>query len=187
MMHGIWGWTAGRIGEQVRGPACGRKAVASVAFAVAIVAGILASASPALAVGGPSCVVVGVEDAATLQLQCGGEQRTLRLASIRAPRPGNALGGGEPYGTQGRELVRGWFVGRRGEGGGGRARLGGGGVRRGLLALGLVEGPGSGVTAVDALLRAAEREARLASRGLWSYNAWRQHQSTVRETLQIGR
>jgi hypothetical protein len=39
--------------------------------------------------------------------------RTLRLAGVRAPQPGTALHGGEPYGSRGRDLARGWFVGRR--------------------------------------------------------------------------
>jgi endonuclease YncB( thermonuclease family) len=171
-MHGTWR----RIGE-----IGGRR----VALVGALIAGVVASSGNAHAAGGPTCVVVGVEDAATLQLQCGGEPRTLRLASVRAPQPGNALGGGEPYGTQGRDLVRGWFVGRRVEVGGGTARLGGEDVRHGLLSLGLVEWTGSESTPADAPLRAAERDARLASRGLWSYDAWRRHQSTVREPLLV--
>src|SRR6185503_6118357 len=119
--------------------------------------------------------------AATLRLKCGGVPRTLRLAGVRSPQPGTALHGGEPYGSRGRDLARGWFVGRRVEVRGGTARLGGEDLRRGLLALGVVEWTGSATTAADAPLRAAEREARLASRGLWSYEAWRAHQSSMRE------
>ncbi|HXT51497.1 MAG TPA: hypothetical protein VN811_10675 [Thermoanaerobaculia bacterium] len=154
-----------------------------VAVALTIAALALAGGERAHAASGPSCLVVGVEDAATLQLQCGSGPRTLRLASVRAPRPGNALTGGEPYGTQGRDLARGWFVGRSVEVSGGTARLGGEDLRHGLLSLGLVEWSGSAATPADAPLRAAAREARLASRGLWSHDAWRRHQSTVREPL----
>ncbi len=89
------------------------------------------------------------------------------------------------YGTQGRDLVRGWFVGRRVEVSGGTAKLGGEDVRCGLLALGLVEWKGAEVADVDGKLRSAQREARLAARGLWSYDGWRRHQSSVREPLLI--
>jgi hypothetical protein len=58
-------------------------------------------------------------------------------------------------------------------------------LRPGLLALGLVEWTGDASAAGDATLRAAERQARLASRGLWSYEGWRRHQSSVREPLLI--
>ncbi len=132
-----------------------------------------------------SCLVVGADDAATLRLQCGAELRTLRLASLRAPRPGTPLEGGEPYGTQGRDLVRGWFVGRRVDVAGGTARLGGEDVRRGLLSLGLVEWKGTEAADFDGKLRSAQREARFAARGLWSYDGWRRHQSSVREPLLI--
>ena len=153
------------------------------AMAVLVVAAVLGVA-PAAA-SGQRCQVVGADDAATLRLRCGVEPRLLRLAAVRAPRPGTPLEGGEPYGTQGRDLVRGWFVGRLVEVGGGTARLGGEDVRRGLLALGLVEWTGGATVEGDAALRAAEREARLAARGLWSYAAWRRHQSSVRQPLLI--
>ena len=156
-----------------------------VAVVLAVVAALAADRGSALAAGGPSCLVVGVDDAATLRLQCGGAPRTLRLASVRAPRPGTALTGGEPYGTQGRDLARGWFVGKSLEVGGGTARLGSEDLRHGLLALGLVEWTGGTATAADAALRAAEREARLAARGLWSAVAWRRHQASVTEPLLV--
>lgn len=156
---------------------CGRRqmTLAIVLLAIAATAGARAE----------SCLVVGADDAATLRLQCGGELRALRLASVRAPRPGTPLEGGEPYGTQGRDLVRGWFVGRRVEVAGGTAKLGGEDVRRGLLALGLVEWKGAEIADADGKLRSAQREARLAARGLWSYDGWRRHQSSVREPLLI--
>ncbi|HEV8238281.1 MAG TPA: hypothetical protein VGS57_02815 [Thermoanaerobaculia bacterium] len=134
---------------------------------------------------GPSCLVVDADDAATLRLQCGGELRIVRLASVHAPRPGTTLLGGEPYGTEGQELVRGWFVGKRVEVSAGTVRLGGEDVRLGLLRLGLVDWAGSATTAGEADLGSAEREARLASRGLWSYDAWRRHQATARVPLLV--
>lgn len=149
------------------------------------VATALLAAAPAAAEAERTCVVIGVDDAATLRLQCGGEVRTLRLASVRAPRPGTPLQGGEPYGTQGRDLVRGWFVGRRVEVGGGTVRLGGEDVRHGLLFLGIVEWTGTATAVGDTALRAAAREARLGSRGLWSHAAWRRHQASVREPLLV--
>ena len=133
---------------------------------------------------GPSCLVVDADDAATLRLQCGGELRMLHLASVRAPRPGPTLLGGQPYGSDGRDLVRGWFGGKRVEVGGGTAFLGGEDVRLGLLRLGLVEWSGA-ATSTSAALRAAEREARLGSRGLWSIDAWRRHQATARQPLLV--
>ena len=152
-----------------------RVALAVMLLAVAATAGARAE----------SCLVVGADDAATLRLQCSSELRTLRLAAVRAPRPGTPLEGGEPYGTQGRDLVRGWFVGRRVEVAGSTAKLGGEDLRRGLLALGLVEWKGAEAADVDGKLRSAQREARLAARGLWSYDGWRHHQSSVREPLLI--
>lgn len=152
---------------------------------VAPAASRAANGRPTVATSNPVCVVVDADDAATLRLQCGNELRTLHLASVRAPRPGPTLLGGEPYGSDGRELVRGWFIGKRIEVGGGTARLAGEDVRRGLLALGLVEWTGSGTTPADAPLRAAEREARLGSRGLWSIDAWRRHQATASEPLLV--
>ncbi len=149
------------------------------------VATALLAAAPAAAAVGRSCVVIGADDAATLRLQCGGEVRTLQLASVRAPRPGTALQGGEPHGTRGRDLVRGWFVGRRVEVGGGTVRLGGEDVRLGLLSLGLVEWTGTARMVGDAALQAAERAARLGNRGLWSHDAWRRHQASAREPLLI--
>ena len=154
---------------------------AGPAVAASRVAGGGPAQSPA---SGPGCLVVDADDAATLRLQCGGELRTLRLASVRAPRPGPTLLGGEPYGSDGRELVRGWFVGKRVEVGGGTAFLGGEDVRLGLLRLGVVEWSGA-ATPASAALRAAEREARLGSRGLWSIDAWRRHQATAREPLLV--
>jgi endonuclease YncB( thermonuclease family) len=150
------------------------------------VAVFLLALSLAAEVRAQSCLVTGADDAATLRLQCQGVTRTLRLASVRAPRPGTPLEGGEPYGTDGRDLVRGWFVGRQVELAGGTVRLGGEDVRRGLLALGLVEWTAPpAVDGSDRALRAAEREARLGARGLWSYDGWRRHQSSVREPLLI--
>jgi hypothetical protein len=150
-----------------------------------VVATALLAAAPAAAGTERTCVVIGGDDAATWRLQCGGEVGTLQLASVRAPRPGTALQGGEPYGTQGRDLVRGWFVGRRVEVGGGTVRLGGEDVRLGLLFLGIVEWTGTATTAGDAALRSAAREARLGSRGVWSHDAWRRHQASVREPLLV--
>jgi len=152
------------------------------ALAASRVAGSGAVPSPA---SGPSCLVVDADDAATLRLQCGGELRMLHLASVRAPRPGPTLLGGEPYGSDGRDLVRGWFAGKRVEVGGGTAFLGGEDVRLGLLRLGLVEWSGGTATSASAALRAAEREARLGSRGMWSIDAWRRHQATAREPLLV--
>ena len=165
---------------QGRGPKVGalgrrRAALAAVLLAITATAGARAE----------SCLVIGADDAATLRLQCDGELRTLRLASVRAPRPGTPLEGGEPYGTQGRDLVRGWFVGRRVDVGGGTAKLGGEDLRHGLLALGLVEWKGTEAAGVDGKLRSAQREARLGARGLWSYDGWRRYQSSVREPLLI--
>jgi endonuclease YncB( thermonuclease family) len=152
---------------------------------LAVTTALLLAAPAAAAANERACVVIGVDDAATWRLQCGGEVRTLQLASVRAPRPGTPLQGGEPYGTQGRDLVRGWFVGRRVEMGGGTVRLGGEDVRHGLLFLGLVEWTGTATTAGDAALQSAAREARLGSRGLWSHAAWRRHQASVREPLLV--
>lgn len=166
------------------GPALAASGVGNGGAALAT-SGAAAGGRPALAANERGCLVVDADDAATLRLQCGGELRTLRLASVRAPRPGPTLLGGEPYGSDGRELVRGWFVGKRVEVGGGTARLGGEDLRRGLLALGLVEWTGSATSAADAPLRAAEREARLGSRGLWSIDAWRRHQATASEPLLV--
>ena len=73
------------------------------ALAASRVAG---SVPVALSASAPSCLVVDADDAATLRVQCGGELRTVRLASVRAPRPGPTLLGGEPYGSDGRDLVR---------------------------------------------------------------------------------
>ena len=170
------------VGSGGKGGRCGPRLVG---LALAAAACIVTSDGRALAATASSCVVVGVEDAATLQLRCGEGLRTLRFAAVRAPRPGNAMTGGEPYGTQGRDLMRGWFVGRQVEVSGATARLGGEDLRRGMLSLGLVEWTGSETTSADAPLRTAERAARLASRGLWSYDAWRRHQSTVREPLLV--
>jgi endonuclease YncB( thermonuclease family) len=149
------------------------------------VATALLAAAPVAAGTERSCVVIGVDDAATWRLQCGGEMRTLQLASVRAPRPGTPLQKGEPYGTQGRDLVRGWFVGRRVGVGGGTARLGGEDLRLGLLSLGIVEWTGTATTVGDAALQSAARQARLGSRGLWSHDAWRRHQASAREPLLV--
>jgi endonuclease YncB( thermonuclease family) len=140
-------------------------------------------AGPACAQRVEACIVVGADDAATFHLACGSGPRTLKLASVRAPRPGTLPEGGEPYGTQARDLVRAWFTGRRVEVDGRTARVGGDDLRRGLLFLGLVEWAGADATPGAAALRRAEREARLASRGLWSLEAWRVHQASARQPL----
>ena len=165
-----------------RGGRARRRRFFTIAMGVAVLMGPAAAAvaqrSPA------ACVVVAVDDAATWRLGCSGGPHTLRFAGVRAPRPGAALERGEPYGSQARDLVRGWFVGRAVEVGGGTAWLQGEDLRRGLLALGLVElaAPAEGL---DATFRAAEREARLGGRGLWSYENWRRHQASVREPLAV--
>ena len=171
---------------------CGFMMAAAVAAMVGVAGGGPALAASRAGVGalpssgsGPSCLVVDADDAATLRLRCGGELRTLRLAAVHAPRPGPTLLGGEPYGSDGRDLVRGWFAGKRVEVSGGTAFLGGEDVRIGLLRLGLVEWSGGAATSASAPLRAAEREARLGSRGLWSIDAWRRHQATAREPLLV--
>jgi endonuclease YncB( thermonuclease family) len=158
-----------------------RRRFITIAMGVAVLVG---TAAAAVAQRSPTCVVVAVDDAATWRLACSGGPHTLRFAGVRAPRPGAALERGEPYGSQARDLVRGWFVGRAVEVGGGTAWLQGEDLRRGLLALGLVElaAPAAGF---DAALRAAEREARLGGRGLWSYESWRRHQASVREPLAV--
>jgi len=163
-----------------RGMHGGRPGIWLLAVATALLA-----AAPVAAGTERTCVVIGVDDAATWRLQCGAEVRALQLGSVRAPRPGTPLQGGEPYGTQGRDLVRGWFVGRRVGVSGGTARLGGEDVRLGLLFLGIVEWTGTATTAGDAALQAKAREARLGSRGLWSHDAWRRHQASVREPLLV--
>jgi endonuclease YncB( thermonuclease family) len=132
----------------------------------------------------PQCVVIGADDAATWRLTCGGAARTLRLAAVRAPRPGTRLEGGETYGTRARDLVRGWFVGRRVEVDGGTAWLAGEDVRVGLLALGLVECTASPGAEGEGCRR-AEREGRNARRGMWSFAAWRAHESSAGDPLTL--
>jgi hypothetical protein len=129
-------------------------------------------------------VVLDADDAATWRLSCGGAARILRLAAVRAPRPGLRLEGGETYGTRARDLVRGWFVGRRVDVEGGTVWVAGEDVRVGLLALGLVESAAPpGVEGER--LRRAEREGRNARRGMWSFAAWRAHESSAGDPLPL--
>jgi len=70
------------------------------------------STVPAAAASAAHCKVTGVEDAATLRLACPGGERVLRLAAVRAPRPGLPLEGGEAFGTEARDAVRLGMLGR---------------------------------------------------------------------------
>lgn len=129
------------------------------------------------------CQIEEVEDPIIIRLRCGPTERRLRLPAIRPPRPGPPQLGGEPFAEEARQEARRWLAGVEVSLGTSPRparepviRLPGGEelaaalVRRGLV---YVEDDGSGAPSVRLL--SAEREARSEGRGVWSYEAWRNH------------
>jgi endonuclease YncB( thermonuclease family) len=132
------------------------------------------------------CRVVAVNDTIALRLTCAGGVRDVRLATVRAPRPGTPQLGGEPFAAESRELASGLLTGRDVMVAGGVVRHGGMDVRLELLVLGLVQlaDPG-GIRQGREELLAAEREARARHRGLWSLAAWRRHLASARQPTSL--
>ncbi len=128
-----------------------------------------------------SCDVIAVEGVVTLRLVCPSGVRDVKLAAVRAPLPGPPQRGGEPFSRESRELARRALAASRVELQGQTVFLSGDDVRRKLLAAGLALLAPEATGAVDPPLRAAEREARGAGRGVWSHAAWQRLQAAATE------
>ena len=151
---------------------------------------LLALGAPRAAAGEDAlCRITAVVDAATLRLACAGGDRMVRLDGVRAPRPGLPQEGGEPYGSDSRELARRELTGRSvvvaAAGGLKWLAVDGVDLRGPLLASGMIQTTAAGRRRLAAALLAAERSARAGQRGLWSYEAWRRHREAARSPFAL--
>jgi endonuclease YncB( thermonuclease family) len=159
---------------------------ASAALASALLATLVLASPLRAAPQVEPCVVVDVIDAATLRLACAGRERTVRLPAVRAPRPGAPQQGGEPFSGESLALAAGLLRAQPVVAVAGVVLYEGEDLRRQLLALGLVQlADIPSFHGAGAELRAAEREARAARRGLWSLAAWRRHQALATRPTEL--